>query len=87
MRGYSVGVGDIGAVQVGAWGLGDDTNGVDSWRSLGQLQRGMVSGRWLGQRDASGEQCGDGIGISDDAWVEPWARGFHGDDAVRADGM
>ena len=47
----------------------------------------MVSGRWLGQCDASGKQRRDGIGISDGTRVEPWACSFHGDDAVRAYGV
>ena len=47
----------------------------------------MVSGRWLGQCDALGKQCGDWFCACDSARVEPWACGFHGDDAVRADGM
>jgi hypothetical protein len=47
----------------------------------------MVGGRWLGQRHASGKQCKDGIGTSNGTRVEPWAGSFHGDGAVRADGM
>ncbi len=83
-----MGVGDIGAVQSGAWGSGDETYCVDSWRTIWEHERGIISGRWLGQCDASGKQCGDRVGFSDGAWVEqPWACGFHGDGAGRADGM
>ena len=82
-----MGVGDIGAVQDGTWVSGDETYCVVRWRTIWQHERGMVGGRWLGQRDASGKRCGDGIGTSDGARVEPWACGFHGDGAVRADGM
>ena len=82
-----MGVGDIGAVQGGARVLGDETYCVVSWREIREHERGMVGGRWLGQRDASGKQCGDGIGTSDGARLEPWACGFHGDGAGRADGM
>ena len=34
MRGDRVGIGDIGAVQGGAWGSGDASCGVDSWITL-----------------------------------------------------
>ena len=87
MQGDRVGVGDIGAVHGGAWGSRDETHCVDSWRAIREHERGMVSGRWLGQRDASEKPCGVGIGICDGARVEPWGCGFHGDGAVRADGM
>ena len=87
MRGDRVGVRDIGTVQGGAWGSGDETYCVVNWRTIWEHERGMVSGRWLGQRDASGKQCRDWIGTSDGARVEPWACCFHGDGAVRADGM
>ena len=87
MGGDTVGVGDIGAVQGGAWVSGDETYCVVSWRTIWEHERGMVGGRWICQRDASGKQCRDGIGIIHSARVEPWACGIHGDGAGRADGM
>jgi hypothetical protein len=82
-----VGVGDVGAMQGGARGSGDAACSVDSWITIWEHERGMVSGRWLGQRAASGKQCSDGIGTSDGTRVEPWACSFHGDGAVRPDGV
>jgi len=83
-----VGVGDIGAVQGGARDSGDAANNCDDGRgAIWEHERAMVSGRWLGQHDASGKQGGDGIGGSDSARVEPWACGVHGDGAVRTDEM
>jgi hypothetical protein len=87
MRGVRVGVGDIGAVPCGARGSGDASCGVDSWITIREHEQGMVGGRWLGQFDASGKQCRDGIGTSNGTRIEPWACSFHGDGAVRADGM
>jgi len=87
MRGDRVGVGDIGAVQGWAGDSGDASWCFDNGITIWEHEQGMVGGRWLGQRDASGKQCRDGIGTSDGARVEPWACSFYGDGAVRADGM
>ncbi len=87
MRGDRVGVGDIGVVHGGAWGSGDETYCVDRCTTMWKHESGMVNGRWLGQRDATTEQGGVWIGVSDGARVETWTCGFHGDGAVRADGM
>ncbi len=84
MRGDRVGVGNVGAMQGGARGSSDETCSVDSWITIWEHERGMVSGRCLDQRAASGKPRGVGIGISDGAWIEPWACSLHGDYAVRA---
>ncbi len=75
MRGDRVGVGDIGAVHGGAWVSGYETCVVDGRTEIWEHERGMVDGPWLGQRDASGEQCRDGIGASDRSWLESWTSG------------
>ena len=87
MRGDIVGVGYIGSMPCGAWCPGDATYMVDDRGAGREHDGGILNGRWLGQCDASGEQCGDWVGISDSARVEPWACSFHGDGAVRADWM
>ena len=80
-------VGDVGASHGSTWGSGDETYCVDRCITMWKHESGMVNGRWLGQRDATTEQGGVGIGVSDGARVETWTCGFHGDGAVRADGM
>ena len=87
MRGDRVGVGDIGAVQGGTWVSGDETYCVNHSRAVGEHERGMVGGPWLGQHFSSGEQCRDWIGASDSSRGWPWACYFHDDGAVRTDGM
>ena len=82
-----MGVGDIGAVYGGAWGSGYETCVVDGRTEIWEHERGMVGGRWLGQRDASGKQCWDAIGTIIGTRVEPWGCGFDGDCAVRSDWM
>ena len=87
MRGDSVGVGDIGAMPCGARCPWDATCIVDDRGAGREHDGGILSGPWLHQGDAEGEQCGYWVGISDSAGVEPWACRYHGDGAVRADWM
>jgi hypothetical protein len=84
MRGDRVGVGDVVAVQDWAWRSGIASCCVDNGRTISEYQRRMVGGLWLGQRDASGKQCGHGIGFSDGTRFEPWACWFDVDGSVRA---
>ena len=65
----------------------DATCIVDDRGAGREQDGGILSGLWLNQCDASGEQCGYWVDISDSARVEPWAFCFDGDGAVRADGM
>jgi hypothetical protein len=87
MRGDSVGVGDIGAVQGGARGSGDTACGDDGRGAIRQRDRGILDGHWQGERDEGIQQGGDRVGVCDSARGWFWRCCFHGDGAVRADGM
>ena len=88
VRGDSVGVGDIGEMQGGAWGLGNASCGDYGRGAAWQYDGGILSGPWLCERYVvSSKPGGDWVGFGDSARVEPWACCFHGDGAVRADGM
>jgi hypothetical protein len=87
MRGDSVGVGDIGAVQGGTWGSGDTTGGDDGRGAEREQDGSVLSGPWLYEHYISKEPSGVGIGISNSARVESCACFLHSDCTVRADGM
>ena len=87
MRGDRMGVGDICAVQGGAWGSRNTTCGDDGRGEDRQRDRSILDGHWKGKHGEGIQQGGDRVGISDGA--RGWTCGFwvHGDDAVKADGM
>ena len=87
MRGDRVGVGDIGAVQGGAWGSGDATCGDDGRDAIRQRDRSILDGHWEGEHDGGIQQGGDRVGMGDGSWFESWACCIHDDGAVRADRM
>ena len=74
-------------MQGGAWGSGDTTGGDDGRGAGREHDGGILSVPCLYEQYVSWEPCGNWICISDGARVEPWAFGFHGDGAVRADRM
>ena len=83
-----MGVGGIGAMQGGAWGSGNASCGDDGRGAAWQYDGSMLSGPWLCEwYVVSSKPGGDWVGFGDCARVEPWACCFHGDGAVRADGM
>jgi len=87
MRGYKVGVGDIGTVPCGARGSGDASCGDDGRGAIRQRNRGILNGHWQGEHDEGIQQGGDRVGIGDGARGEHGACCFDGDGAVRTDGM
>ena len=88
VRGDRVGVGDIGEMQGGPWGLGNASCGDYGRGAAWQYDRSILCGPWFCEwYVVSRKPGGDRVGFGDVARVEPWACGFHGDGAVRADGM
>jgi hypothetical protein len=87
MRGDRVGVGDIGAVQDGTWGSGDAASGDDGRGAIRQRDRSILDGHWKCERDEGIQQGGDRVDVGDCA--RGWFGGyhFHGDGALRTDGM
>ena len=83
-----MGIGDIGAVHDEAWGWWDTTCGGDDGRGEGREQDAVIlSGPWLCEQYVSREPCIFWVGISGGSRFVHWACGFHGEDAIRADGM
>ena len=82
-----MGVGDIGAVQGGAWDSGDAACGDDGRGAIRQRLGGILDGHWQDQSDEGIQQGGDRLGFSDSARFWFWRCGFHGDGAVMEDGM
>ena len=72
MRGYGVGVGDVGEVSGGAWDKGDTACHHDRCCSRADPVTGMVGGYDALERDAASQRCRDRIGVCDGA------RGKHG---------
>ena len=87
MRGDSVGVGDIGAVQGGLWSSGDTACGDDGRGAIRQRDCGILDGHWQGERDEGIQQGGNRVGVRDGARGWAWCCCLHGDGAGRADGM
>jgi len=87
MRGDRVGVGDIGAVHRGAWGLGDAACGGDGRGEARQRDHSILDGRWESERDEGIQQGWDRVDVGDGARGWLWGSGIDGDGAVRTDGM
>jgi hypothetical protein len=87
MRGDRVGVGDIGAVSGGALDSRDAACGDDGRGAIRQLFHAVLNGHWQGERDEGIQQGGDRVDGIDGFGGSIWDCCFHGDGAVRADGM
>jgi hypothetical protein len=87
MRGDRVEVGDIGAVQGGAWGSGDAASGAFRRGAAKQRDRSILNGHWQGECHEGMQQGGHRVGSSDSARGWFWGCCFHGEGAVITDGM
>ena len=87
MRGDGVGVGDIGEVPGIAWRTGDAAGGDVIISARRERDPSVVGGRGDDERDETGEQGGDGVGVGDGARGGDGACDVHGEGTGGADGM
>jgi len=87
MREHRVGVGDIGAVQGGSRGSGDEASGDDDSNENKQRNQSIFGGHWQFERYLEIQQGRDRVDVGDGARGWYWGCGFHGDGAVETDRM
>ncbi len=82
-----MGVGDIGAVQGGAWGSGDAVCGDDGRGAIRQHDRSLLCEHRQCECGEERQQGGDRVGFGDGARGWFWGCDVHAEASVRTDGM
>jgi len=87
MRGLRVGVGDVDEVPDGTWCTGHQTGGDDGWGEGRECHAGLVDRHETLKRGATAEPSGDGIELSDGAWLKYGACELHSESLGGPHGM